>query len=193
VTLPNLLGGRIEGHFRTLNADRSGAGTVRAHEGSANLTTNASTTTARARWIITGRNPTTNILWIWVSKDAFAWNPNADLTWTPHGVDVVWANFSQWSPFISASYPGGTEQQFADSVNNVIRIGVIMSDASIVYAQHLDASWYRTGRYGVRSDVALTNVELGWDQVTLSATGSDCNNNGLDDDCNGLVDDCEQR
>ena len=193
VALPNLLGGRIEGHFRTLTADRSGAGTVRASEGSANSTANASTGTARARWIITSRNPTTGVIWIWVSKDAFAWNPNDDLTWTERGVDVVWANFAQWSPFVGSGYAGGTAQQFADSVNNVIRIGVIMSDASIVYAQHLDASWYRTGRYGVLSAAAPNNVELGWDELTVTATGSDCNTNGLDDDCDGEVDDCPQK
>ena len=194
VPRPNLLGGHIEGTFRTIAADHSGSGAVKAAEGSSNLPANATTATARARWILTARNPTTQALWIWVSRDSFAWNPNGDSGWVTHGIDVTWENFAQWQPFVSASYPGGTAQDFASSVNNVLRVGVIMSDASINYAKHLDSSWYRTQRYGVMSTGGdAAPVELGWDQLTLTATGTDCNNNGLDDDCNGFIDDCAPR
>jgi hypothetical protein len=193
VALPNLLGGRISGYFRTLKVDQSGPGAVKAQEGAGNSTAAATTGTARARWLITSKNNQTGVIWIWVSKDAFAWNPNDDLTWTQHGIDVVWENFAQWQPFVSASYAGGSAQQFADSVNNVTRIGVLMSDASILYAKHLDASWYRTWRYGVMSAIAPSEIELGWDELSLTATGSDCNANGVDDDCNGFIDDCAPR
>ncbi|HRE03656.1 MAG TPA: hypothetical protein PLV68_20335, partial [Ilumatobacteraceae bacterium] len=190
VQLPNLLGGQLSARFRTFNRDQSGPGSVKAAEGSSNLAANATTATARARWIITARNPSTNAIWIWVSRDDFAWNPNDDTTWTSRSIPVSWANFAQWQPFMTNTYGGGSPAEFADSVNNVIRVGVIMSDASIVYASHLHASWFRTAKYGVMSASLPTGIELGWDELTLSSTGSDCNSNGLDDDCNGTIDDC---
>ncbi len=169
-----ILDGRIEASFKTIG------GQVRAFAGT--------TSSARLRWFISARSSdVAGQNRIWVAKEAFEWNPNDDTNWSVHGIDVVYENFIQWSPFVSTGYVG-TRAAFEDTARNVTLIGVFSNDASMNFDVHLHSTWSTRQLYAMLA-TGTEPVRMGWDDVTYIVDEViDDNCNALDDDCDGGVD-----
>ena len=162
---PFHVGGRLQAHFKTTG------GQVQA--------TNATPATARARWYIVTATPS---LMYWAMRDDSSWNPNDDLEWTEHGVDLVFENFQMYYPWVGRP---GTRAEFEATVVNAQWASLWFHDATLVVAPNPNPSRNTGPHFGLQA-AGDGPVYIGMDDLTYIAPS-----NLRDDECNGVDDNCD--